>query len=127
MRRAVLLFFVVLLVVPVAGQVRAGEPAISNGTGPLDTTSDLEAALRFEALIPEHTFYGMVVPLGFDKWPHLDPTAQPWRMEGEGDSGNYTGNYLAAQSWRYSQAKVEMQKLGFDPLSTTGGSKAVRF
>jgi hypothetical protein len=127
MRRAVLVLFMLVLVLPVRNAALATDPAVSDGTGPLDTPADLAAAERFEALIPEHTFYGMVVPLGFDKWPHLDPTAQPWRMEGEGDSGNYTGNYLAAQSWRYSQAKAELSELGLDPLSTEGGAEAGAF
>ena len=40
-------------------------------------------------------------------------------MDGEGDSGNYTGVYLAAQSWRYAQAKTRARaKLGVDPLDT---------
>ncbi len=126
MRRGLALLLVLLLVGTVDG-ARAN-PAISDGTGPLDTAADLAAATRFEALIPEHTFYGMVVPLGFDKWPHLDPTAKPIRMEGEADSGNYTGVYLAAQSWRYAQSKVELKKLGVDPLdNSTGGSDAVQF
>jgi len=103
-------------------------PASSDATGPLDTAADLEAAMGFESLIPEHTFYGMVVPLLFTEWPHLDPDAEPVRMSGEGDAGNYTGNYLAAQSWRYAQAKTELSKLGVDPLDDSdGGSDAVVF
>lgn len=108
---------------------RAEPPSgISDGTGPLDTSGDLDAALRFESLIPEHTLYGMVVPLYFDEWPHLDPDAQVLRMDGEGDSGNYTGVYLAAQSWRYAQAKAELARLGVDPLdSSPSDSAAVAF
>jgi hypothetical protein len=99
---------------PAPGGVRAA--AVSDGTGPLDTDADLEAALRFEALIPEHTFEGMVTPVFYDKWPHLDSMAQPLLLDGPGDSGNYTGVYLAAQSYRYAQAKRELAKLGVDPL-----------
>src|SRR5688572_9928011 len=103
-------------------------PPISDGTGPLDTTADLEAALRFERLIPEHTVGGMVTALLYDKWPHLADDEKVLRMDGEGDSGNYTGVYLAAQSWRYAQAKQELAKLGVDPLSNKKQSnKVVKF
>lgn len=106
----------------------ASRPAISDATGPLDTPADLAAAMRFERLIPEHTVGGMVTALLFDEWPHLDRDAKVLRMDGEGDSGNYTGVYLAAQSWRYAQAKRELAKLGVGPLSTRGeASDAVRF
>ncbi|HEX9890366.1 MAG TPA: hypothetical protein VGA69_12855, partial [Nitriliruptorales bacterium] len=113
-----------LLVLAVVGSVAAapagppdglpaGPPAnpVSDGSGPLDTDADLAAMERFEALIPEHTFLGMVVPLHYDAWPHLDPEARPLRFDGEADSGNYTGEYLAAQAWRYTQAKAEIAGL----------------
>ncbi len=125
-RRTFLALLVVACVSPVT-PLAASPAAVSDATGPLDTDADLQAALRFEALIPEHTVGGMVTPLDFDKWPHLDPTAKPIRMNGEGDSGNYTGVYLASQSWRYAQAKRELAKLGVDPIATIGGSKTVRF
>jgi len=96
-----------------AGPMGAAPPhTVSDATGPLDNDVDLAAGMRFEALIPEHTFLGMVVPLLFDKWPHLAPDAKPIRMHGEGDSGNYTGEYLAAQAWRFAQAEVELARLG---------------
>jgi hypothetical protein len=123
----VVLVLAIACVVP-AAPAPATVPDASDGTGPLDTRADLEAALRFEKLIPEHTVGGMVTPLLFDEWPHIDPDAKVVRMDGEGDSGNYTGVYLAAQSWRYAQSKKELQRLGVDPLSigpTT--NKAVRF
>jgi hypothetical protein len=100
-------------------------PSVSDGTGPLDTAADLAAALRFEKLIPEHTVGGLVTPLLFDKWPHIDPHAKVLRMDGEGDSGNYTGVYLAAQSWRYAQAKKELAKLGVAPLGNRPPSSPV--
>lgn len=121
------LVLALLAVNPPIGQAEPFE-AISDDTGPLDTAGDLDAALRFESLIPEHTFEGMIVPLLFDAWPHLDPDAQPVRMEGEGDSGNYTGVYLAAQSWRYAQAKAQLVLLGVDPLDDVpSDSAAVAF
>ena len=126
MRRIVVLL-ALLLAVPLA-TAHASDPSVSDGTGPLDTPTDLDAALRFEALIPEFTFGGMIVALSYDAWPHLDSNAQALRMVGEGDSGNYTGVYLAAQSWRYTQAKRELSRLGVDPLDTAvGGSAPVQF
>jgi hypothetical protein len=125
--RRILALLAALLVLPPLAPARASDPAVSDGTGPLDTPTDLDEALRFEALIPEHTFGGMIVALSYDAWPHLDPGAQALRMVGEGDSGNYTGVYLAAQSWRYAQAKRELEQLGADPLGTTTGSPAVEF
>ena len=110
-RRTPLVAMLVVLLGMSAGPLRAAESGASDGTGPLDTDADLEAALQFEALVPEHTFEGMVVPLMYDKWPQLDPTATPWRMDGEADSGNYTGVYLAAQSWRLAQATAELERL----------------
>jgi hypothetical protein len=86
--------------------------AVTDGTGPLDNAADLAAMQRFEADIPRFDFGGMITPTYFDKWPSVDPTATPNRMVGEGDSGNYTGVYLAAQSWRYAQSKIELRKLG---------------
>jgi len=86
--------------------------ATNDGSGPLDTAADVAAMQRFEAAIPNYTFGGMITPLYFDKWPAADASAKPIRMDAEPDSGNYTGVYLAAQSWRYAQAKTEMRKLG---------------
>jgi hypothetical protein len=117
--RRVLVALLVLTVLPFRVAV-ASEIDRSDGTGPLDTEADLAPALRLEGLIPEHTFEGMVVPLMYDKWPQLDDTAVPWRMDGEADSGNYTGVYLAAQSWRLAQATAELARL--DP-----GSDAAAF
>lgn len=111
-----------------AAPAPAAPPVVSDATGPLDTHADLEAAERFEELIPEHTTGGLVTALHYDRWPHLDPEAKALRMDGEADSGNYTGVYLAAQSWRYAQAKHELSKLGVDPLSNgTTKDKKVRF
>lgn len=122
-----------LLALPVhlatSGPSSGAAPAVvSDGSGPIDTAADLEPALHFERLVQEHNVNGMYVPLGYKAWPHINPGAQPWRMEGEGDSGNYTGVYLASQSWRYAQAKAELRKLGTDPLGTGDHpSEAVRF
>ena len=127
MRRWIILLLI-LGSIAAAWPVTSEPKKISDLTGPLDSESDLDAALRFEALIPEHTFYGMVTALNYDAWPHLDPDANVTRMDGEADSGNYTGVYLAAQSWRYAQAKAELKELGVDPLSDSrGGPKVVRF
>lgn len=98
-----------------------GGPGVAAADGPLDTPDDLAAAMRFEDLIPEHTFYGMVTGVYLDAWPAVDPDARAVRMDAEGDSGNYTGIYLAAQSWRYAQAKAELEALGADPLEDDQG------
>jgi len=124
---------VLLVALPLLGLVPAAQAdrpplveVVSDETGPLDTAADLEQALRFEALIPQHTVEGAVVTFEYDKWPHLDASATPTNMHGEPDSGNYTGVYLAAQSFRYAQAKNELAKLHADPLGTadTGSPKA---
>jgi hypothetical protein len=114
MRRVIALIVVLVAALPLHA-AHASDPAASDGTGPLDTTTDLDAALRFEALIPEHTFGGMVTPLYYDEWPHIDPNAAPLRIDAAPDSGNYTGVYLAAQSWRLTQATKELATL--DPES----------
>ena len=88
------------------------DAAGTGAAGPLDNPADLAAMQRFEALIPKFTFGGMVTPVYLDKWPAVDRNATPNRMVGEGDSGNYTGVYLAAQSWRYAQSKIELRQLG---------------
>jgi len=113
MRRSMTLLLALCLVGSVGAAPNGAPPPrpVSDLSGPLDTDADLAAMKRFEALIPEHTFYGMVTSLNFDAWPHLDPDAKPTRFDGEADSGNYTGEYLAAQSWRYTQAKQEIARL----------------
>lgn len=127
-RRIVVLVSLALACIASVAPAGAAPIHVSDGTGPLDTAADLDAALRFEELIDEHTFYGMVTPLLFDAWPHLDPEAQPLRFDGEADSGNYTGVYLAAQSWRYAQAKAELATLGADPdQERPAGPADVRF
>ncbi len=127
-QRRLIPLLVLALLVPVTAVGAASPPAVSDGTGPLDRPADLAAAMRFEALIPHFTFYGMVTPLHYDSWPQVNPKAKPTNMVGEGDSGNYTGVYLAGQSWRYAQAKAELRKLGANPLDRgRGGSTAVRF
>lgn len=101
---------VVAAVVVGLGALPGASRATAATPGPLDNAADLAAMQRFEAAIPTHTFGGMVTGVYYDKWPAVDATAQPNRMDAEPDSGNYTGVYLAAQSWRYAQAKVELRK-----------------
>lgn len=113
-----LVSLLVLMGLPTRSATAVGAPSVNDGSGPLDTAADLESALRFEALIPEHTFGGMVTSLNYDAWPHLDPEAAPVSFDGEADSGNYTGNYLAALGWRYTQASAEL-----DSLATTAGDR----
>lgn len=128
MRRWIILLLI-LGSIAAAWPVSSKPKGINDPPGPLETEADLEAALRFEALIPEHTFSGLITPLFYDKWPHLNPEARALRMDGEADSGNYTGVYLAAQSWRYAQAKAELQRLGVDPMddSRGGPTEVIRF
>jgi hypothetical protein len=134
MRRLAVLLCAASVLVTVHGTGSAGTPdavvlqAGSDGTGPLDTDADLTAALHFESEIPQHTINGMVTPLYYDEWPAVDPDAKPIAMDAAPDSGNYTGVYLASQSFRYAQAKKELKRLGVDPLSTSGHeSPAVLF
>jgi hypothetical protein len=115
MRRSLTALCALLVLVPLQGYVGATPPpyppSVSDGTGPLDNAADLASALHYEELVREHDGGGYVVPLEFDAWPELDPGATPTRMHGEGDSGNYTGEYLAAESFRYALAKKELAKL----------------
>src|SRR5689334_1484619 len=106
MRRPLTALCALLVLVPLQGYVGATPPpypsAVSDGTGPLDDETDLAAALHYEDVVRQHDGGGFVVPLAYDAWPDLDPNATPLHMDGEGDSGNYTGEYLAAESYRYA-------------------------
>lgn len=82
--------------------------ALAATPGPLDNPADQQAMHRFESAIPNHTFGGMITPLYYDKWPAVDANAKPNRMDAEPDSGNYTGVYLAAESYRYAMAKAKI-------------------
>ena len=107
--------------VPVTAQPPANE-SVSDGTGPLDTTSDLDAGLRFEERILDHFHYGQV---------HEQHYRTPDRVAGdiatlvgENDSALYTGNYLGAQAFRYALARSELAKL---PGSEQANSVRHRF
>jgi len=117
MRRLLIAVSALSVLVPLQGIGSAtpppgSPPSVSDATDRLDGEADLTAALHFEDLIRQHDGGGFVVPLAFDKWPDLYPDATPLHMDGEGDSGNYTGEYLAAESYRYALAKSELAKLG---------------
>ena len=116
MRRSLTALCALLVLVPLQGYGSATPPpypaGVSDGTGPLDDDADLSAALHYEDVVRQHDGGGFVVPLAYDAWPDLDPTATPLHMDGEGDSGNYTGEYLAAESYRYALAEKELAKLG---------------
>ena len=115
MRRSLAALCALLVLVPLQGYVGATPPSyeevVSDGTGPLDDAADLAAAVHYEELVRQHDGGGFVVPLEYDSWPELNPDAKPLHMHGEGDSGNYTGEYLAAESYRYALANKELAKL----------------
>ncbi len=100
---------VALALVASSGLAVAAPPAsVSDGTGPLDTTADLEAALHFEDVMDEHFIYGQPLNLYYNTIDRVPGDID--RSAHEGDAGLYTGAYLAAQSYRYVLAKQEIAK-----------------
>ena len=84
-RRSVVLALVfACLVAGIPSAPAAPAHKFSDATGPLDTAADLDAALRFEALIPEHTFGGMVTapPLRQVAAPRPDREGHPHGRRG---------------------------------------------
>jgi len=79
---------------------------LSSSHGPLDTSDDRAAGDRFEARIEDHLHYGQVHEQYYRTADHLPGDIST--LVGENDSALYTGNYLAAESFRYAVAQKEL-------------------
>ncbi len=77
--------------------------------GPLDTATDLRAALRLETRMLDHFHYGQVHEQHYRTAERR--TGDIATLTGENDSALYTGNYLAAQSYRYALAGQKLAAL----------------
>ena len=70
---------------------------------------DLATALELEAKIDDHLVWGQVVPITYG-----DATRTPGDVENVhswGDSGLWTGVYMASQAFRYAVAKHQLETL----------------
>lgn len=81
----------------------------SGPAGPLDTDEDLNAALFFEQRILDHYHYGQVHEQYYNTAEKLPGDIQT--IVGENDSALYTGNYLAAESFRFALANEKLAEL----------------
>jgi hypothetical protein len=94
--RAVVLIVIAVLAASFAGPAQAV-------TGPLDTPSDLAAALKYEERILDHFHYGQIYEQTYRTADRI--TGDIASTHGENDSALYTGNYLGAEAFRYALAK----------------------
>ncbi|HEX9890368.1 MAG TPA: hypothetical protein VGA69_12865 [Nitriliruptorales bacterium] len=98
-----------LSLIGAAPSVPGGDARWERPAGPLDTAGDLEAAAFFEQRIVDHIHYGQIHELLYRTDERLPGDIQT--LLGENDSALYTGNYLAAQSFRYALARDNLEEL----------------
>lgn len=111
--RRALLFSAVVLIGSAIPPALAEQPAAARG--PLDTGPDLDAAMTIESRLLDHFHYGQIHEQYYRTAERLPGDIA--RLVGENDSALYTGNYLAAESFRYALAQ---SKLGEDGPSPGG-------
>jgi hypothetical protein len=93
------------MVLPGNGRASIAPATVSDGTGPLDTATDLDAALALEERLLDHFHYGQPHKQYYETTERVE--GQIDKLEGVGDAGLYTGAYLAAQSYRWALARQE--------------------
>jgi hypothetical protein len=104
---------VLLAVALMAGLAAVGPARAMENCPPLGCGTDLSAALDLEQkVIDRHFVWGQVVPVS------LAPDKTIANAGGWGDSGLWTGTYLAAESFRYQVAKHHLAENQEDPFWT---------
>lgn len=91
--------------------IPVGPEAVTNapedaGAGPLDTPADQAAGARFEARIADFLHYGQVHEQYYNTGEQRPGDIET--LVGENDSALYTGNYLAAESFRFGVATTKL-------------------
>jgi hypothetical protein len=97
-----------VLAAPSGSSAGPAPGSVSDGTGPLDTASDLDAALALEERLLDHFHYGQPQKQYYNTTERIEGDID--MLEGSPDSGLYTGAYLAGQSYRWALARQERVK-----------------
>jgi len=96
------------IVLAITGLLAASAPARAEQPfgAPLDTDADLTAASWFEDRILDHFHYGQIHEQYYVDSERAE--GEILTLVGENDSALYTGNYLAAEAFRYALAAQKL-------------------